>query len=521
MGAVIMTSYICIIQIGPVQPFIEAARKVSDLTTGSHLLSQLAASGIEHVLQMGGELIYPSVDENGRLPESVPHRFAFLLDTDNPSLMLRQTEDIIQDLWRSYTEKVRSHLQKSVDDEQNWTRVYDEQVSHWPAFTGIALPYDHEDHARSMRRANQMMAARKQARLFDQIEDAYDDKCTVTGAHRQLPLNWKQLQNAVSDVVIRDNERLGGLAIFKRFASRTGIVKITNITDVEQIAGVIVSEDQAGRDASGYYAVVHMDGDRIGQHLSTLSSLKEHQRFSSMLATFAHEIVPQIIGSYNDQSVGATSLIYAGGDDVLALLPLDVVFPCIQQIQQQFTVLVKQVGADLTMSAGVAVTPIRYPLSLALDAARQAEKYAKNVLGRNAVAIVETTSGGQIRETGAPWQIDDQNTLDVLDFIRRTFAARQISSRIAYDVRELHTAYHGDDMQQARDLELRRLLKQRAGESLSQAERDDLIDVVATALMPLGEALNWERLSNWLIMMRFIAEDTSVSTVPMSEVLYE
>lgn len=47
--------------IGPVQPFIEAARKTEDLWMGSYILSYLAATAMKEIQGEGVEIIYPSV----------------------------------------------------------------------------------------------------------------------------------------------------------------------------------------------------------------------------------------------------------------------------------------------------------------------------------------------------------------------------------------------------------------------------------------------------------------------------
>ena len=58
--------------LGPVQPFIEAARTVRDLWTGSYLLSWLTAAALREVLTGCGEdaLISPALKDN-RLVEAV------------------------------------------------------------------------------------------------------------------------------------------------------------------------------------------------------------------------------------------------------------------------------------------------------------------------------------------------------------------------------------------------------------------------------------------------------------------
>ena len=49
--------------IGPVQSFIEAARKTEDLWMGSYILSYLVAKAMDKVRGDGVELIYPAIGD--------------------------------------------------------------------------------------------------------------------------------------------------------------------------------------------------------------------------------------------------------------------------------------------------------------------------------------------------------------------------------------------------------------------------------------------------------------------------
>jgi CRISPR-associated protein Cmr2 len=122
-----------------------------------------------------------------------------------------------------------------------------------------------------------------------------------------------------------------------------------------------------------------------------------HQILSSRLCTFALHAVRRIV---EEKYFG--KLIYAGGDDVLALLPVNTVLNCAYELQEQYK---KTVNSRATMSAGIVIAHHKYPLSLALKAVRSAEKKAKNKLGRNAFCVQLITHSGEIRECGGKWNL--------------------------------------------------------------------------------------------------------------------
>lgn len=493
-------------QIGPVQSFIAAARRTQDLYVGSRLLSILASAGVEAVRNRVGDssLIFPVVLDNGNLPKSVPHRFSFISDQQSTELA-QQIEDAIRERWQNIAEQVGQWLYDKVGGG-DWEDVFVNQVNAWLEFYWVAVDYDSTAHGEAYQRAVRAMAARKQGRTFTQVYEP-GIKCTLTGAQSALPLDWKRLKKAIhdnQDIILRVNEQLGALATIKRFAGKRfaavpGIDE-TNFPDTTTIAGG-TREDDDENDRPLYLAVLHMDGDRMGKRLSDMQTAEEHREFSRQLAAFAETSVPSIIQEQvkkppkNQRGTGA--LVYAGGDDVLALLPLWAALPCSDAIRKAFE---DQTGS--TMSAGIAITPHKLPLDGALDEARSAEKQAKNHYKRNAIVVRQNT--GQIREAGANWDI-----AQLMQDIQFCFEEGYLSGKLGYDLltvsRELAVGstvpslaiYH----------EALRLLKHRTAEGLDGDTKNKIADL-ARDFKRLGnsEIVSWQSLANWVILARFLAK---------------
>ncbi|TWI62864.1 CRISPR-associated protein Cmr2 [Desulfobotulus alkaliphilus] len=162
------------------------------------------------------------------------------------------------------------------------------------------------------------------------------------------------------------------------------------------------------------YAVILVgDGDNMGKMIDAIKTQEGHARFTSELSTFAKE-VKGLVEGYSG------SLIYSGGDDVMAYLPLHKALACADKLRLKFHDSMAAVHKELnlpesvvkpTFSAGLAIVHHSMPLDQALDQARKAEKMAKNG-GRNALAIVQNKrSGGELSIVGKWDRVDNKPDL--------------------------------------------------------------------------------------------------------------
>ena len=170
-----------------------------------------------------------------------------------------------------------------------------------------------------------------------------------------------------------------------------------------------------------------------------------HAAISRMLVDFAHRVVPWVI-----EQEFRGRLIYAGGDDILALLPADDALPAAARLQALYTtpwlldtrddlpngdvppdhvwnaqeasqrfqtvptsVPLTRKGARLlalpgphhTLSAGIAYGHFKTPLAQLLSKARTLlDDLAKEQLGRSAFAVALYSRGGVKVATGARWR---------------------------------------------------------------------------------------------------------------------
>ncbi|MDR1817733.1 MAG: type III-B CRISPR-associated protein Cas10/Cmr2 [Puniceicoccales bacterium] len=227
------------------------------------------------------------------------------------------------------------------------------------------------------------------------------------------------------------------------------------------------TEDIARRNATGspYIAVLAMDGDEIGKWVSganlphfldqlapaardylanltgtgtggvnakdlrRLLTPSYHLQFSEALANFAMHRARAVVEEHEGD------LIYAGGDDILAILPSTRAIECAQKLRDafrtdfgiahvsrqnaaalegqgvrnanaaEFAAAASRVypGSRCEVSCGIAVGHKNAPLQMLVREAQSAEKRAKSAYGRAALALALYKRSGEILHWGCKW----------------------------------------------------------------------------------------------------------------------
>ena len=173
---------------------------------------------------------------------------------------------------------------------------------------------------------------------------------------------------------------------------------------------------------SPYYAVLLMDGDQLGKHMGEQA---KQQPISAALNQFTQK-AGVIVRQHNG------FLIYAGGDDVLALLPLDDALTAAAALQADYrdafdTHCIKK-GHDVqsTLSGAIEFVHIRTPLTRVLqDAHRLLDDVAKEDVGRNAIAVRVWKPSGLALQWAMPWEkaLDEKNQVRI-SAVAQQFAAQ-------------------------------------------------------------------------------------------------
>ncbi|WP_229670968.1 type III-B CRISPR-associated protein Cas10/Cmr2 [Deinococcus aquiradiocola] len=177
-----------------------------------------------------------------------------------------------------------------------------------------------------------------------------------------------------------------------------------------------------------YYAVFQADGDSMGSLIDREAARgpDRHAALSRALSAFAGQA-----GRIVRDAQG--SLIYAGGDDVLALLPLHTALACAAALAGSYRQHLGDFGEDATLSGGLVIAHFLTPLQDTLRAVRQTEKRAKDVPGKNALAVTLRRRSGAPLHVRGHWGALDRQLQTLSGF----FLQDALPGKLAYDVRVL------------------------------------------------------------------------------------
>jgi CRISPR-associated protein Cmr2 len=147
---------------------------------------------------------------------------------------------------------------------------------------------------------------------------------------------------------------------------------------------------------SPFYAILLMDGDSLGSHMGN----KDNQRpISDALNAFT-AAVPAVVERHNGL------LIYAGGDDVLAVLPVEDALGCAAAVRELYLKSFKASKLPTTISAAIEFAHVKMPLGKVLgDAHKLLDDVAKDGAGRDAVAVRVWKTGRMTLQWAQPWEI--------------------------------------------------------------------------------------------------------------------
>lgn len=257
-----------------------------------------------------------------------------------------------------------------------------------------------------------------------------------------------------------------------------------------------------------YLAVLAMDGDRLGQWLrgdigpsleevyhpklreyfGKLPGAREvlgerrpvspvrHLALSEALLNFSIERAPNIVADAGGE------LVYAGGDDVLALLPLERALDCAWKLSKAWG---ENFGPDgrlypgerATASAGLVVFHAQDSLRAALTAARRAEERAKDH-GRDRLGIVFRRRSGEHAEVTLRWPV-----VPALAELVTAFRDGAAGARWVYQLRAEIDGFGGVD-DEAFLGEIRRLIRrseERGGDAFADRMSDFFRDFARDA----------------------------------------
>jgi CRISPR-associated protein Cmr2 len=215
-----------------------------------------------------------------------------------------------------------------------------------------------------------------------------------------------------------------------------------------------------------YYALLMADGDHMGALLSSILDNDQQASFagqgavSKTLSEFC-ATVPHLAKQYNGHS------LYAGGDDVMVMLPVANAIKFANELRKQFYKALQKVIKDLglniekapTLSAGIVFAHMQTPMGRVRQLVKQAEKLAKgdpasvpaDQSPRNALGLIIAPRSGTQLSLRMNWPSVSGDSDDALQLEKlvEVYANRQLSWTFPYALRESMQLIENLDAEQA------------------------------------------------------------------------
>jgi CRISPR-associated protein Cmr2 len=515
--------------LGPVQPFIEAARTIRDLWTGSYLLAWLTASAMEPVLALvdrgEAERITPDVTSNALVDAvrrrnhdkdqvtiaSIPNKFAAEVPADRANALAQECADRCREEWNRICDAVRDALNPVFRErDSHWDWNWPAQVESYLEIRTFTLPLAQcsaadldrlgvsENQNVWTRQMDLLGTLRDVSRAVRHTPDYHfrprpdaggrcPAKCSLLGSFEQMgPADldesrkfWEALARPTwpgfHGTSLRKSDRLCAISLVKRFAWAAYFANPTKprlglqpddlpYPDTATVAAarwlprpeeipdgppegepeiqaeppldwhrlrrwsgqwlhwirrdqeederpcprrvwewIEARKQRHGRPPT-YYAFLVLDADDMGKVFrgergdpnwgQGAARYKEITKRLTRFALAVREVVEKHHGV----------LVYSGGDDVLALVPVDEVVACARELRDLYR-SPEHLGDQVTTSAGIAVVHIKEDLRFALRTVREAERRAKRFGdgSKNALGLTVCRRSGEHSRTLLAW----------------------------------------------------------------------------------------------------------------------
>lgn len=444
--------------IGPVKSLVENGRKMDDLDAGSKLLSELIKVAIAFLESSDINVIFPSKDMIS-LPNRLVAKFENYEEYDALKIATSLEEHVRTEFKKIYKQGFSIFKNVATDRlEKGYA-----QLDHFLEVYWLFEPYASDDeYSEAYQRLFSKMHMIKGVREFSQLNELSGRKCslhpeyngvfvrkgncptfTATEGKIDVPDNLKDQ--------IKENESLSAVAMLKRlytnkhsngmsqrdivFKSQMKVItknnqwyveniktqeewtktQLTNaiydIWDNLELTHELTKQEYSEKTLDKakdivqnlkrrfgyfkiqqYYALLKFDGDSMGDKYKNLSE-SDHSSLSEKICRFAstaRKLIDEVGGH----------CIYAGGEDILAVVPLEEIWVVLKKLHQAFGIDVSVAGQEMfTFSAGITIAHLMQPLKDVMHQVSEAEKYAKGNVGKNSFAIALMKRGSETRMT--------------------------------------------------------------------------------------------------------------------------
>lgn len=239
----------------------------------------------------------------------------------------------------------------------------------------------------------------------DVLHTFHDAAAKLTGeGYGEWDSNIHCLEQLSQSREFKHLRSLDGNVFFKNMLENKRVFEDEKQAQAETVRKALQAVNDSAKiePVSPFYAILLMDGDSLGSQMGDPNPDKQEakqQAITNGLAEFTRN-VPKTVYEHNG------FLVYAGGDDVLAILPLEDALPCAAALRKLYMNCFKGKPVVMTLSGAIEFAHIKTPLTSVLkDAHHLLDEIAKDGRGRDALAIRVWKPGGLQVEWAQPWKI--------------------------------------------------------------------------------------------------------------------
>jgi len=531
-------SHLLAVSIGPVQEFIAAARRTGDLQGGSKLLVDIARCAAGAVEDGGGRLIFPADTQSDG-----PNKILAKVDADPAAHAQTAREAAVKHLAERCSACERQRI-PTLDPD-----LAKSQIDGFLEFYAAWVPLK-DDYKSARERVERLLAGRKALRDFQQPDSRPGRPKSPLDPSRD-PVMMEPGQLSRPPWRLKKHEGLDAVSLLKRWLGGQTKVPSTSlmaVRSIENLARQNAPDAMAELDArareleadlgdlffpertanvledSGltqdspefraaleqienlrrtvlhklgthacpaYYAILVADGDKMGALLSGIPDVDEHRELSKVLGGFAGKVRRTVTNDHSGH------LVYCGGDDVVALLPVNQALACARALAGAFQTdmapyrgkaAIEHGTPGGTLSVGIAIVHHLDSLQVSVERARAAESAAKENR-RNSLAVALHTRGGAPLTVVDSWM--DEGAIAQWDEWIKAFRAG-LSHGFPYELQRLAREWEGTGIGVDRlKAEAERILKRKEGPEQT--------------LPDFEHTRQWKQFADKLVICRFLA----------------
>jgi CRISPR-associated protein Cmr2 len=367
-----MNEKIILFSIGSVQEYIINSRNLKDLKNSSDIIKEIILKGIEFFECFKGELILPNLLKNDN---NIPNYF--IIKYKNSEYLGKKLEEELKEF---YIKKVEKELE--LDNKKISNQIIKNQIKSTFNFYWVETEYNDKNYEKLYNELYAHFDAVKNSKKYSTLEET-GKKCSICGEKNvYFKKNNNNKINCFIGKNLKENETLCISCYFKRIYNNknlsTAKIALSCLEENEKFKKILNQYNNNDKDLyedildskdnvnlPNYYCIYRLDIDNLGKWMSgkyfTITETKTLKKYQQNLSLKINKFFNKIKDFFKNKNK-LDFLIYAGGDDLLAVLPVSLIYEFDNEIFKIFKEIFEREYSKLTYSKGIFITHYKTPL---------------------------------------------------------------------------------------------------------------------------------------------------------------